>query len=268
MPWRHSGTISTGPYAGRWRTGRSIQTLASQVDNFWPKRWSTPGATVADGTLGDTAHQNRSSDHNPNIADGSYKVVTAIDITDHDASGQDMALLTEALRRSRDPRIKYVIHDRDGRGGRPSQMFSSYPTSLYPAWTWRPYSGSNPHVSHAHISVQPQKSRYDDASPFKLTKEIDMGYTPTPENGPPRDWANVIWEDYVEASGTDPTSRNWLFFREDLAWVWQREIVPLHRRLSQQASLIANLQNRIKALETANTGGALKSGTKFSATID
>jgi hypothetical protein len=261
LAWRHSGNISSGSYAGAWRTGRSLQILTGQVDSRWPTRLSLPAARAADGTLGDTSHQNRSSDHNPNIADGSYNIVTAVDITDYDPIGQDMAKLTEALRLSRDLRIKYVIHS--------NRMFSSYPTSSHPAFTWRPYSGPNAHLSHAHISTQPAKSFYDSTVPWKITLEVSMPYVPSPENGPPRKWADEIWQTYVNATGTDPDSRNWLFFREDLSWVWSREIVPLEKKLATQASQIANLQNRIKALETATPSGTgiITSGTIFTATV-
>jgi hypothetical protein len=52
----------------------------------------------------------------------------------------------EALRKSKDRRIKYVIWNK--------QMFSAYAASGYAAWTWRPYSGPNLHTVHMHLSVQ------------------------------------------------------------------------------------------------------------------
>ncbi len=128
-----------------WRVAKSLNTLKAQVDAAWPSRNDD-----IDGTIGDAAHAARKSDHNPN-EDG---VVTARDITHDPASGADMGALAERLRLSRDPRIKYVIFN--------WRMFSSYPTSSYPAWTWRPYSGVNGHKTHVHISVVGSPSLYDD----------------------------------------------------------------------------------------------------------
>ena len=89
----------------------------------------------SDGWIGDTAHSNRTSDHNPDPAG----IVWAIDLTTDGRSGAELA---EHLRRSKDPRIKYVIHNRrifaGAAGPRP--------------WEWRPYNGSNPHTKHVHIS--------------------------------------------------------------------------------------------------------------------
>ena len=104
MAWRYQGRIATGPYTGLWRVGLSIETMGKQVDALWPGR-----GKASDGTLGNTAHQNRRSDHNPNISDGPFDVVTAIDITDDDAAGADMALVAEAIRVARDNRVKYCL---------------------------------------------------------------------------------------------------------------------------------------------------------------
>lgn len=121
-----------------WRLAGSLEKLREQVDEEWPKR-----SKISDGTIGDAAHASRTSDHNPWCGPG---VVTAIDITDDSFdTGPDMAEVTEALRESRDRRIKYVIFN--------GRMFSSYPTSTYDAWEWRPYDGINKHAAHGHISV-------------------------------------------------------------------------------------------------------------------
>jgi hypothetical protein len=62
-----------------------------------------------------------------------------------------MGEIAEALRESEDSRVKYVIYNH--------RMFSSYPTSTVPAWTWRPYSGINAHLSHMHVSIQCDASK-------------------------------------------------------------------------------------------------------------
>ena len=158
MAWRFQGRINSGPYTGLWRVGLSIETLGKQVDALWPGR-----GKASDGTLGNTAHQNRRSDHNPNISDGPFDVVTAIDITDHDASGADMALVAEAIRIAQDPRVKYLIHNR--------KIFAHYHRTTRPAWEWGPYSGTNAHLSHMHLSVRKEKNLYDDNKPWPINGE-------------------------------------------------------------------------------------------------
>jgi hypothetical protein len=37
-------------------------------------------------------------------------------------------------------------------------------------WTWRPYTGTNPHNKHVHISVLPEKAKYDSRADWQLTQ--------------------------------------------------------------------------------------------------
>lgn len=124
-----------------WRLASSLLTLRGQVDARAPQRSRTH-----DGTIGDAAHASRKSDHNPNGAG----VVTAIDLTHDPAGGLDCAALADALVKSRDPRIKYIIF----RG--------RIASSKVQPWTWRPYTGANRHDKHLHLSVDAGPSRYDD----------------------------------------------------------------------------------------------------------
>lgn len=96
----------------------------------------------------------RKSDHNPD-PDGT---VDAVDLTHDPAHGADMRVISKAI--VNDPRVAYVIFN--GRIWNPSVSRS-----------WRPYSGSNPHRTHMHVSVR--DDRQDDASlwPFG-TQEDDM----------------------------------------------------------------------------------------------
>jgi hypothetical protein len=116
-----------------WRLAGSLVTLRAQINSRWPRRDRS-----SDGSIGDEAHAARQSDHNPNRRG----VVCAIDITHDPVNGPSGGWLAEALRGARDPRIAYVIWNR--------QIFSS---SIKP-WQWRPYTGSNPHTKHVHISVR------------------------------------------------------------------------------------------------------------------
>jgi hypothetical protein len=112
------------------------QQLRLQVDDSYPDRDRT-----SDGWIGDTRHQARPSDHNPD-AEG---IVRAIDI-DRDLSGKSkpdlMPDLADQLRlcgKLGDKRISYIIFD-----GRIA--------SSKKAWAWRAYAGINKHNHHCHIS--------------------------------------------------------------------------------------------------------------------
>lgn len=116
-----------------WRVARSLDELLVQIDQLAPNRSRT-----SDGSIGDLRHQRETySDHNPD----QYGVVRARDFTHDPARGANMAAIAEALRRSRDRRIKYVIFDR--------RIFSATTSP----WTWRPYTGTSPHEEHMHVSV-------------------------------------------------------------------------------------------------------------------
>lgn len=128
------------------RRAHALATLLRQVDAHWPDR-----PTASDGWIGDTKHQSRRSDHNPNAAG----VVRAIDITGD--VGHDVV---ERIRLARDKRVTYIISRR--------RICSSYDHRDGAPWTWRPYSGSNPHDKHAHVSVSRDPDLYDDASPWAL----------------------------------------------------------------------------------------------------
>lgn len=120
-----------------WRVAVSLDVLLAQINEAAPQR-----SKISDGSIGDADHANRSSDHNPHCGPG---VVTARDFTHDPENGADMNEIAEALRLSRDPRIKYVIWDK--------RMFSSYSGTGFNAWEWRPYNGVNLHTAHMHVSV-------------------------------------------------------------------------------------------------------------------
>lgn len=142
MPrWRYRGS--------RWRVARSIETLGRSLEAIYPDRYPV------DGTVGDLSHQARKSDHNPN----DLGVVTAIDVGISTIA--EGSRIVSALVDSRDPRIKYLIFNR--------RIWRSYRKPNLPAWTPAPYTGSNPHKSHLHLSVSARPEKYDDASAWDLS---------------------------------------------------------------------------------------------------
>jgi hypothetical protein len=108
-----------------------LRTLFAEINTIAPGR-----SKATDGTIGDSAHQQRKSDHNPDQGG----VVRAIDVTHDPAGGADMAVIAERLRLRRDPRAKYVIFNR---------RIASKNTD----WVWRKFTGTNPHTKHMHVSV-------------------------------------------------------------------------------------------------------------------
>jgi hypothetical protein len=115
-----------------WYLPPAVSGAISQANRLAPLR-----SRRSDGTIGDAAHRSRRSDHNPDHRGA----VLAFDLTHDPVGGFDAHALVEAAVRRRDPRIKYAI----SRG----RIWSKQ----YAADGWRPYSGANPHQTHAHVSV-------------------------------------------------------------------------------------------------------------------
>jgi len=149
-----------------WRLAKSLETLRAQINAASPNR-----SKISDGTIGDAAHASRSSDHNPHVRDGKIGVVTALDITHDPRNGVDGEAIAEALKASGDARIKYIIWRK-----------RIWNPSISPRW--RAYTGSNPHDKHVHISVQPQKARYDDTTPWLLKASTPKPDAPAAETRP------------------------------------------------------------------------------------
>lgn len=106
----------------------------------------------SDGWIGDTAHGARPSDHNPDPTSGG--IVRALDV---DVDGIDLARLVYVATHDPSDRVANVITN-----GR--------------LWVrgvgWAPYSGSNKHTQHAHISVRKHAPSQSSRAPW--------GYRSTP----------------------------------------------------------------------------------------
>jgi len=123
------------------RNALSITTLIRQINALAPHR-----SKLSDGTLGNKAHQalGDDSDHNPWF----NNIVTAVDTTDDPSGGLNGNDLADALVKSKDQRIKYIIHDRKKINLTPGHKYHGI---------WRPYTGLNAHATHVHLSVLPDK---------------------------------------------------------------------------------------------------------------
>lgn len=122
----------------------AAKAVLAQATARWPGR-----STASDGICPSAAHtaQNPTSDHERGMA---------VDLTHSPATGCDAHAWAEALRVARDPRVKYIISN--------GRIAASYAVAGYPAWAWRPYSGSNRHSSHVHVSLKDEAR--NDVSPW------------------------------------------------------------------------------------------------------
>lgn len=142
-----------------WRNTAAALKLRDQINTRWPNRDKR-----SDGTIGDTAHAARKSDHNPD-ADGWVK---ALDI-DADLDPKDTRaaekLATDLINYARSgkpgsERIKYVVYNNRIASG-------TYPDQF---WTWRPGAWGNQH--HIHVSFT--DAAEFDALPFPLPSLVTL----------------------------------------------------------------------------------------------
>lgn len=162
------------------RTADSLLTLRAEVDARWPGR-----SKASDGFLASSSHTqaNPNSDHEPWVKDGATGVVTAGDFTDDAVGGtpEIADVILRTLVERRDPRVKYIIHE--------GKIWRSYDKPGIPAWTPGPYTGSNQHFQHVHVSVLPEKRLYDSMVPWGLLDKEPAKPAPKPTSLVSRDFA-------------------------------------------------------------------------------
>jgi hypothetical protein len=140
-----------------WFLAPALEDLRAEFNYLNPDRDKT-----SDGTIGDAAHSQTTSKHNPN----SLGVVRAFDC---DMTGPWPGvtfgrLVQHVVSRHRagsDNRLQNVIWD----GQIASRSWG---------WTWRDYDGANPHDKHAHFEVRDAAAYWNDRGPFGLKEEFGM----------------------------------------------------------------------------------------------
>lgn len=146
-----------------WYVGYSLNQLLAEINTSAPNR-----NKASDGSIGDQAHQGRTSDHNPCAC---HTAVCARDFTHDPTNGFDSYAFANWLRErcqsGTERRVKYII----------SNARIASPTNN---WAWRGYTGSNPHSRHVHVSVS--------HGPEKFNDKASWGYsggtvTPPPSTG-------------------------------------------------------------------------------------
>ena len=172
MGWRWKG-VRNGK---SWRSAKSLVILGHQLEAKDPERDVTP-----DGTVASQGHSRRNPTSDHEIGKDPKGVVCAIDIAHNtDKNGTNIAEVFEAIRLSKDKRIKYAIYN--------NQIFSSYSRRGSDPYEWRPYKGSNPHKSHGHISVKADPALYDDETPWIIERQE---LPPPPEEAKSNDSLSV-----------------------------------------------------------------------------
>jgi len=116
------------------KLSKAAEQLRKEVNLKYPKRDKR-----SDGWLGDTAHSKRKSDHNPDAQGWVRAIDIDADLNKSNKASWELAEAIKAKAVNGDKRISYIIHQ----GRIASSRFN---------WKWRVYLGSNPHVSHLHVS--------------------------------------------------------------------------------------------------------------------
>ena len=134
--------------------------LLRQASALVPKRMK-----ASDGLLPSAAHLKISpnSDHNTGLA---------VDLTHDPKNGIDCAEIFEKLKE--DERVSYLIFNKKIWSRKHAKSGN------------RPYSGSNPHTKHLHVSIHPHMA--DDTSPWfwwmnqpKIVNQVKAALQPAPK---------------------------------------------------------------------------------------
>lgn len=178
---------------GTRRVAYSLRKLYDQVDAFAPDR-----NKIDDGTIGNEAHQQTHSEHNPD----DLGIVRALDITHDPAHGVDTYQLADMLRLSKDHRIRYVISNSRIAGGE-EYAEANHAT----AWEWGHYGGANPHDHHMHVSVVGDAARYDLTEDWAVHKtEGGAGPSPSSEDRPKKGATGTAVEEVQRLLGLEVDS--------------------------------------------------------------
>jgi hypothetical protein len=130
-----------------WILIACLKTLFAEFDRIAPSR-----DHASDGSIGDTAHQQEVSDHNPDevgrvpIHDADHiNEVHAIDV-DNTLRESDLTMekvvqfLLKRCRSGAEKRLRYIIYNR--------RIWSASS-----GWVQKTYTGASPHTEHAHFSA-------------------------------------------------------------------------------------------------------------------
>lgn len=159
-----------GARGASWVLVPCLISLRDEFNQAGPNR-----SKASDGSIGDTAHSQSSSDHNPDETGATpyedsdrLNEVHAIDVTSKGPwpAGFDFDAEVNAIRlrhqRGEDDRLQNIIRN----GKIASRSWG---------WGWRKYSGSNPHDHHAHFSARYSTAQENDTSPWGVVGGASAG---------------------------------------------------------------------------------------------
>ncbi len=116
-----------------WKLCAAGHTLRDQINRAFPNR-----DRRSDGTIGDSSHSARKSDHNPDAKGWVRAIDIDANLSDDPKAAYILANQLRVLAR-RDRRFSYII-------------FNRRITSRRTLWRWVRYRGINPHEKHIHVS--------------------------------------------------------------------------------------------------------------------
>lgn len=138
------------PYKAKW-----IPLLFDAINSQWPNRTKTQ-----DGTVGDAAHRQQVSGHNPDDTAGVLAERSDADTkpevraADVDARGVVMQAVIDGIIADPAERSRFIY-----------VIFNRHIWRASNGWEKEPYTGSDPHDLHAHFSGHPDHD--EDDRPFK-----------------------------------------------------------------------------------------------------
>lgn len=159
-----------------WRLAKSVTVLRDEANATNPGRDKS-----SDGTIGDSRHAGGGpgtaewddSDHNPWLVVSDLGVVRALDL---DTDGLDLAA---AFERGRQLAAAGRLPQVTGGG-----YFILFGRITAPDFSeWRAYKGTDPHVTHGHVSTSTQAARFDSTASWGI---FAAAPAPTPQPTPPQ----------------------------------------------------------------------------------
>jgi len=121
-----------------WYAATPLITLREALNRHWPKR-----DHASDGFIGDARHAAIKSDHNPDPTSNPPGCVRG---GDYDADGIDAGFVAEHLRQ-----LGHAGDYRLAHGG--YVIFNGRIAGDWTGWQWVPYTGSDDHSGHIHVTT-------------------------------------------------------------------------------------------------------------------
>lgn len=169
-----------------WRLTNGLQNLRAQVNAKFPDRDRS-----SDGSIGDTAHQARTSGHNPDDTPGARPAWE-----DADDDAEVRAWDCDADLRAGVTAQQLVDHIRGLSGVGSAIRYIIYNRRIYHSrsnFAPEPYSGDNPHDKHIHFegawSQQGDESRFD----YRLSDLTGDDVTPEDIRAIAEATARAVW---------------------------------------------------------------------------